>query len=382
MFTKTSAIDKNIHFKSVVGPGPKSYHSSESFYEKLPVATLLSCDKPVYLSATSGISLLVVSRDIQGPFEKFILHGTIKVLPGTFYNLTSVSEASSINKKLAPFSNENETVLLEPIEWNPIAPAVHISEIFTLYYQVKKAPYHFGPEQHRYCELTIVEQGELETVIDGKHYLLRKNDAILYQRNQTHTQAVNEEDTTTYITVLFDMTLLDPQFFNRIFHLSSGQIAQIETFIRISDEDHFPYKNDHLIARLKLFILSLISESNPYPSKASSMKEKYDQDLTQQITEYIKEHPEARVIDVTHHFGMSRSNIQSLFHRFVGMQPHAYIEEQRLKQAKILMRDSSYSLTEIARLVGYHSLPAFSRSFKNAFGYSPSSYAKKLYKQI
>ncbi|WP_303974428.1 AraC family transcriptional regulator [Streptococcus merionis] len=382
MFTKTSAIDKNLYFKSVSGPGPKSYQASSISLTKNSVSSVLSSEKPVFVSAKSGITLLVVSENPEGPYEKFILHGTIKIKPGIFYNLTSVSEISTIEKKLAPFSDEFETALSYEISWEPIAPVIQIAEIFTLYYQVKKAPYHFGPEQHHFCELTIVEQGQLETTVDGVTYQLGKNDAILYQKDQVHSQTVTTDETTTYITILFDMTLADPQFFDKIFHLNSGQISQVEAFIRVSEEESLPYKGDHLLARLKLFILSLVSESSPSPSKGTSMKEKYDQDLAQQITAYIKEHPEARVIDVTQAFGMSRSIIQSLFHRYIGMQPHAYIEEQRLKQAKILMRDSSYSLTEIALLVGYRSLPAFSRSFKHALGYSPSSYAKKLYKQI
>lgn len=382
MFTKTSAIAKNNYFKSVTQSGPKSYQNRNLELHQEVLTTVLSSDKPVFLTAKSGITMLILGESLTGPFEKFILHGSLKLNPQVYFALTSVSEISQVQIKEAPQSQITRTALSSPIQWESIEQKMELSEIYTFYYQVKKAPYHFSTESHRYCELTIVEQGTLETTVDGISYQLHKNDAILYQSNQPHSQSVLVDETTTYITILFDMTLPDPQFFNQVFHLGANQISQIEGFIRISEEDNLPYKNDQLLARLKLFILSLISESRPTPSSGSSMKEKYDQDIAQRITSYIKEHPEARVIDVSKAFGMSRSNIQALFHRFIGMQPHAYIEEQRLKQAKILMRDSSYSLTDIARMVGYHSLPAFSRSFKHAFGYPPSDYAKKLYKHI
>ncbi|MET3557733.1 AraC-like DNA-binding protein [Streptococcus rupicaprae] len=382
MFTKTSAIARNHFFRSVPQDGPKTYKAKSLSLSRNPITHFLAYDKPIYLTATSGITMLIVSERVSGPAEKFILHGTVKLFSNIYFNLISISESSQVQLKNAPDSQPIEQLLEVPIPKQSIEPEVELSEIYSLYYQVKKAPYHFGIDSHDYCELTIVEQGQLETTVDGVTYQLERNDAILYQRNQAHSQAVKVDETTTYITILFDMTLDDPNFFNRVFPLDSGQVAQLESLIRISEDEHTSYKSDQLLARLKLLILSLTSESRPTTGSVTSMKEKYDEDIIQQITDYIKENPGIRVIDISHNFGMSRSNIQALFQRFVGMQPRAYIEEQRLKQAKILMRDSSHSLTEISRMVGYQSLPAFSRSFKHAFGYPPSDYAKKLYKQI
>ncbi|MGT2757142.1 AraC family transcriptional regulator [Streptococcus ovuberis] len=382
MFTKTSAISRNHFFRSVPKDGPKSHRIHNLSLTRKPITHYLAYDKPIYLTATSGITMLIVSEKVSGPFEKFILHGTVKLFSNVYFNVTSISESSQVQLKHAPDSQAIEQLLTDPIPKQSIEPEVQLSEIYALYYQVKKAPYHFGVDRHNYCELTIVEQGQLETTVDGVSYHLERNDAILYQKNQSHSQTVKVDETTTYITILFDMTLEDPRFFDRVFHLDSGQVSQLEGLIRISEEEDTPYKNDQLLARLKLLILSLISETRPTTGSVTSMKEKYDEDTIQQITDYIKQSPGIRVIDISHHFGMSRSNIQALFQRFVGMQPRAYIEEQRLKQAKILMRDSSHSLTEISRMVGYQSLPAFSRSFKHAFGYPPSEYAKKIYKQI
>lgn len=380
MFTKTSAIAQNSYFKSVLGFSPKSYRQTAINLTSSQADSVYLYDKPVYLTAKSGISMLLVSNQLAGPYDKFMLHGSVKIQPQTFFNIISVSDESQISLAQATTGKFTEHQLEETISWKPIERQVDVSEIYTLFYQVKKTPYQSETEQHNFCELTVVEQGELETTVDGVTYKLSKHDAILYQHNQPHNQAVNVEETTTYITVLFDMNLLDPQFFNRVFHLGASQVSQLENLVRISEMEDYPYKNDQLLARLKLLILSFISDSKPAMVRSSAMKEKYDQEICQKITEYIKEHPEARVIDVSKAFGISRSNIQSLFHRFVHMQPRAYIEAQRMKQAKILMRESSYSLTEIAKMVGYHSLPAFSRSFKHVFGYPPSRYAQQLYK--
>ncbi|MGT2926297.1 helix-turn-helix transcriptional regulator [Streptococcus cuniculipharyngis] len=385
MFTKTSAIAQNSYFKSVASSGPKSYAKKIVDVDNKAINYLFSYDRPVFLTAKSGITMLAVAQEPDGRFEKFMLHGSIKINPHVYFNIISVSDESQVIFKQSVASKISKHPLTASLEWQSIEQQVQIDEIFTLYYQVKKAPYHFPTESHNYCELTIVEQGSLETTVDGISYHLERNDAILYQRNQSHSQSVVVDKTTTYITILFNMTLLDTQFFDRVFHLTQGQIAQLETFVRISEEENKPYKNDLLLGHLKLFILSLIFESSSQTEQSSpisSMKEKYDQDIFQKLTAYIKEKPDIRVADLSETFGISRSNIQTLFQRFMGMAPHTYIGQQRLKQAKILMRDSSYSLAEIAVLSGYSSLPAFSRAFKTTFGYSPSQYSKKLYKQI
>lgn len=384
MFTKTSAIAQNTYFKSMDHGGPKSYEKKQVSLENKEINYLYAYDRPVYLTAKSGISMLAVTHSLDGEFEKFMLHGSVKINPNVYFNIISVSDESQVIFKQSVASKIRKYPLEQALNWEPIEQEVKVDEIFTLYYQVKKAPYHFPTENHNYCELTIVEQGALETTVDGNLYHLERNDAIIYQRNQSHSQSVIVDETTTYITILFNMTLLDTQFFDRVFHLTQHQVAQLETFVRISEEEKKPYKNDLLLSHLKLFILSLIFESSSSDSSApiSAMKEKYDQELIQQLTSYIRENPEIRVLDLSHKFAISRSNIQHLFHRFVGMSPHAYIGQQRLKYAKILMRDSSYSLAEIATKSGYSSLSSFSRAFKNVFGYSPSQYSKKLYKQI
>lgn len=385
MFTKTSAISQNTYFKSVTNSGPKSYAKKVVSVDNKAIDYLFSYDRPVFLTAKSGITMLAVTNHLDGSMEKFMLHGSVKINPNVYFNIISVSDESQVIFKQSVASKIAKHSLASVLEWQAIEQQVKIDEIYTLYYQVKKAPYHFPTESHSYCELTIVEQGALETTVDGISYHLEKHDAILYQRNQSHSQSVIVDKTTTYITILFNMTLLDRQFFDRVFHLTSNQIAQLETFVRISEEENKPYKNDLLLGYLKLFILSLIFESKPsleHAASVSSMKEKYDRDLVQNLTAYIRDNPAARVADLSERFGISRSNIQILFQRFLGMAPHTYIGQQRLKQAKILMRDSSYSLAEIAVKSGYSSLPAFSRAFKTNFGCSPSQYSKKLYKPI
>lgn len=57
--------------------------------------------------------------------------------------------------------------------------------------------------------------------------------------------------------------------------------------------------------------------------------------------------------------------------------PHKYLIEKRLQLAHRLLQEHSMNVTEVALLASFADLHSFSKSFKNRFGYSPSSLIKK-----
>ena len=61
----------------------------------------------------------------------------------------------------------------------------------------------------------------------------------------------------------------------------------------------------------------------------------------------------------------------SEFKRAFGLPAITYLTHLRLQQAAYLLRDQHLSITEIARLVGYHDLYHFSKQFKQHFHLSP-----------
>lgn len=386
MFTKTSAILKNKYFHTVQrGGGSNHYKKEQKHIPHKEVQSFFVYDTPVFLTSISGIAMIVVSTSPYDPSaqKQFILHGTIKIHSGVFFNYLSVSQSCDIQVSTHYQSHYQYVVLDHPIERDLMTESFHIPQIYTMYYQIKKAPYHFREEKHPYCELTIVESGKLETMVDGVEYTLKPHDVILYGSNQLHNQRVLSEGVTTYITIMFEMDNQDDLLFNRIFHLTSKQRTALEQFVYLSNRQGLPYRSDQLISQLKLFLLSLISHEEEIHQETlhTSMKERYDDELFQNISEYIRHYPQVQVADLVSLFATSRSSLQTLFHRFALVTPKQYIEQHRVKQAKILIQQSTHTLSEIARIVGYNSLPAFSRAFKQATGHSPTEFARSIYKK-
>lgn len=73
---------------------------------------------------------------------------------------------------------------------------------------------------------------------------------------------------------------------------------------------------------------------------------------------------------------LSVRQFTDLFRRQVGMTPHQYLTELRMKEAWRLLEQSELSVQRVADAVGYSSLSAFSDRFRGHFGKSPSHFRR------
>ncbi|TDF37562.1 AraC family transcriptional regulator [Alteromonadaceae bacterium M269] len=75
--------------------------------------------------------------------------------------------------------------------------------------------------------------------------------------------------------------------------------------------------------------------------------------------------------------GLSRTVFAQRFKDVAGMPAMQYVTEWRAQQSQKLLLESSRSVEEIAEIVGYDSLAAFSRMFKKLFGIGPGMFRRR-----
>ena len=73
----------------------------------------------------------------------------------------------------------------------------------------------------------------------------------------------------------------------------------------------------------------------------------------------------------------SESTLQRKFRELVGNTPMDYVRIRRLEEAANLLKRGSYSVADVASIVGYTNAGAFSEAFRLQYGQSPSAYQKK-----
>lgn len=74
---------------------------------------------------------------------------------------------------------------------------------------------------------------------------------------------------------------------------------------------------------------------------------------------------------------VSRSHLQTLFKRDIGITPYEYHLRRKFEKAKELLMQSNLTISEIAVRLGFHDRFHFSREFSRRFGIAPAAFRKK-----
>lgn len=75
---------------------------------------------------------------------------------------------------------------------------------------------------------------------------------------------------------------------------------------------------------------------------------------------------------------MSRSVFFKKIKSLTGQNPQEFIRDLKMKRAGALLRDTKYSIGEVAYLTGYPNAKYFSTAFKKYYGTSPSAFSTQF----
>ena len=163
------------------------------------------------------------------------------------------------------------------------------------------------------------------------------------------------------------------------------EIEGIET----GAEDYItkPFSLDILSARVRSLLLLREKLKDKYRKEISlNMPENFplspDEKLLKRMLQYIESRltdPDLSIDEICKEIGASRANLYRKVKGLTGLNIAEIIRELRLKRAKQLLKDQKFNVNEVSYIVGFSDSDYFRKSFKTAFGLSPSEY-KKLQK--
>ncbi|WP_200867382.1 helix-turn-helix domain-containing protein [Leptolyngbya sp. Heron Island J] len=97
--------------------------------------------------------------------------------------------------------------------------------------------------------------------------------------------------------------------------------------------------------------------------------------------DYIRTHldQDIKLADLAELLGMSQYYFCRLFRQSMGVPPYKYIIQQRVEQAKWLLRQpQKISIAAIALECGFANQSALNKHFRNLTGTTPNAYRKRL----
>lgn len=126
--------------------------------------------------------------------------------------------------------------------------------------------------------------------------------------------------------------------------------------------DIFSCIKDYIVDTFKSANKSMLSDiSKEYTDAAiSHMNAHFDKDITVQ--------------DIADVVGVSRYHLSRIFKENTGITLMEYLNELRFNKAEALLKDTSMSINEVAKTIGFNNISYFNRKFKQKFGTTPSQF--------
>jgi AraC-like DNA-binding protein len=104
---------------------------------------------------------------------------------------------------------------------------------------------------------------------------------------------------------------------------------------------------------------------------------KYEKEILQLAT-YIKDNLEKplMIAQLADKLGLHLQVVEKEFKKVFHQTIKSFIQEQRLKRARILLADGKMPVIDVAYTVGYSDAAYFSNAFKKQFGITPTEYQR------
>ncbi|EOD80032.1 Transcriptional regulator, AraC family [Grimontia indica] len=239
-------------------------------------------------------------------------------------------------------------------------------------------------EAHSHDEFSfgIIEQGHSDYKNRHRVNDVRVGDIVTINPADVHS--CNPKGNTWSYSMLFVDTL------------KMGEIQQdiLQHAHRGYNQDYTPFKNDlernpliqtHFLALLE----ALIDDNSPlkaqvafydfiessfWQHKLSTEKTQREGDVLRVREKMLDELTEIHQLDsLAEEAGMSRYQLIRAFRQRFGLPPHAYLMDEKIKRAKVLLREGK-EISEVAFELGFSDQAHFQRHFKKKLAVTPKYY--------
>jgi len=274
--------------------------------------------------------------------------------------------------------------------------------LFNEYYYLCETPFVKTFHTHPQYEIYYFHKGKCDYLIGDQVFELESGDAILMNGMTLHGPIVDRDN--EYVRSMFSFY---PEII-RIFHQTLGPLSPLRPFevlknhrIRLSGDRKLEFEdvlrrmnkyyycqntvefNRSLLAFFEMLWLLYgeceeAMEELEQNGPANGMeKERNVQTIISLIEQQYREPISLDTLEKSVY--MSKHHLSRIFRELTGMTIIDYLYKYRINQAKILFYlDRTYSVTDVYKEVGFHSMAHFSRLFKKFVGIPPEQYKKMV----
>ncbi len=274
--------------------------------------------------------------------------------------------------------------------------AVNVSRIANIHYFEFTKEYHTSKDSHAFRELVYVDNGEISVEAENYKGILKEGMMIIHKTGEVHSLCCINNTAPNVIIIGFECEAerLDA-FSGNAVNLNSALQKILTEIIKegrtvfegpydipnlrdMKKKKSYPFGADQMIKlKLESFLIELVRASEA--EMLNPENEAGNRSLSE-ICDYLKANFKEKITlsELCFIFGTNKTTLCSMFKKATGDTVIGYINTLKIKEAKKLMREGNYNLSEIAFMLRFSSLHYFSRLFKKMENISPSDYIKTI----
>ena len=293
----------------------------------------------------------------------------------------------------------------EPLK---IERPLRVGRLYSLHYFQFAAGYIFPGESHDFWEMVYIDRGEADIGAGNEVVRLSEGQVFIHRPGEFHT--ILAGTTGPNIMVLSFDGALSPlrPLAHRVLPVTSSEKAILRQIVKegeacfgpildISDQHRLiplegaPFAACQLIETYLTQLIILLVRGDSHARVQANSAKSVQQPLTDEedaaaltlrLASLMREHPDGSLTfeALCRHSGLCATALKNAFRRANGMGVMEYYRRLRLEEARRLLREGRYNVTQTAESLGYSSVNAFSRQFKELLGVTPTGYLKSVQK--
>lgn len=249
-------------------------------------------------------------------------------------------------------------------------------------------PYEYEPIDYYLIHFIIKGKGHF--FINDKHITLEENQGFVIPPNTKNNYFPDTENPWSYRWIGFKGSSCRELFQNCGLLLPSEE-GSIKNYI-------YEFRDSYQLNNQFKRVFDYSAEHSPYAALGEAyqvihlLSSQYHQEMIHNMneTEQYAQHaitliqqnysdPDFTIEKLANTVQIERTYLFRLFKKYHTISPKAYLIHYRIAKSSELLRKTSYSIEEIAFLVGFNHASHFSRQFSKSMGSSPSGYRAQFY---
>jgi len=281
----------------------------------------------------------------------------------------------------------------------------NVEHIITIFYMELSKNFYHDEEQHEFWEMVYIDKGEMLCNAGGNRYILKSGEMTFHKPHESHNlTAINNIAPNVSILSFTCNSHAMKHFEGKIFRLDAEEKSLLSDLFaeglscyqlvdprnpllqKMKKITPSPLGSSQMTKNLlEIFLIKLCRHTDVVTKK---MRRSYMVDgmdvpyETKQILDYLQEHIYGNVTigELARCLEKSESAVKQLFAQFRDGGIIKYYTELKIEEARRLIREGNYNMTQIADMLQFDTPQYFSRCFKRVTNMTPSEYKASILK--